>query len=292
MAFVRLDPECIRCLLKKHLNAAPETASEAERTAYMQQMLRLIADASPFEGAPVLVSEIEALQREMFGIVRDFSKEKAAFNELMLSLEDGLWQKITEAQDPLYAAVQFAMIGNYIDFGAMDRVDEQTLSDLLADSSRFVPSQEAYDAFRKNVHNARKLVYLTDNCGEIVMDKLLIRQMHVLNPDMNITVITRGAPVLNDATLEDAMACALDEHALVMHNGSGIAGTCLAKISDEARANIDSADMIIAKGQANFETLRRCEKNVFYIFLCKCDLYANRFKVPKLKGMLLRDCES
>ena len=82
MAFVRLDPECIRCLLKKHLNAAPESAAKEARVSYMQRMLRLIADASPFEGAPVLVSEIEALQKEMFGIVRDFSNEKKAFNEL------------------------------------------------------------------------------------------------------------------------------------------------------------------------------------------------------------------
>ncbi len=139
MAFVRLDPECIRCLLKKHLNAAPESASKEARVSYMQRMLRLMADASPFEGAPVLVSEIEALQREMFGIVRDFSKEKAEFNQLMLTLEDGVWQRISAAEDPLYAAVQFAMIGNYIDFGAMDRVDEKTLNAQLEDSSRFAP---------------------------------------------------------------------------------------------------------------------------------------------------------
>jgi len=181
MAFVRLDPECIRCLMKKHLNAAPETAKKEEIVSYMQRMLKLMADASPYEGAPVLVSEIEALQREMFGIVRDFSREKAAFNELMLSLEDGIWKRISAALDPLYAAVQFAMIGNYIDFGAMERVDEQTLSSLLGDSSRFVPEKESYDAFRCDVLHAKKIVYLTDNCGEIVMDKLLLRAIHALN---------------------------------------------------------------------------------------------------------------
>ena len=292
MAFVRLDPECISCLLKKHLNAAPETAPKEARVAYMQRMLRLMAEASPFNGAPVLVSEIEALQKEMFGLVRDFSQEKAEFNALMLSLEDGVRQKIAEAPDPLYAAVQFAMIGNYIDFGAMDRVDEQTLNTLLEDSARFVPQQEAYDAFCQDVLKAKRIAYLTDNCGEIVMDKLLLRQIHLLNPACELTVITRGAPVLNDATIEDALACGLDEYAHVMHNGSGIAGTCLEKISEQARAVIDAADMIIAKGQANFETLRRCEKNVYYIFLCKCELYAKRFGVPRLQGMLVRDEEA
>jgi len=292
MAFVRLDPECIRCLLNKHLNAAPETAGQEARVLYMQKMLRLIADASPLEGAPVLVSQIEALQKEMFGIVRDFSQEKTAFNALMLSLEAGIGARIEQAEDPLHAAVQFAMIGNYIDFGAMDRVDEQTLSALLEDSARFAPQRAAYEAFRADVLSAKRLTYLTDNCGEIVMDKLLIRQMKKLNPVLDITIITRGAPVLNDATLEDALSCGLDEHARVINNGSGIAGTCLKMISPEALDRIVGADVIIAKGQANFETLRRCGKNVYYIFLCKCDLYANRFKVPRLQGMLLRDCES
>ena len=292
MAFVRLDPECIRCLLDKHLFAAPDTASKEQRVAYMQRMLRLIAEASPHEGAPVLVSEIEALQKEMFGIVRDFSKEKAAFNALMLSLEEKIHTAIEAAEDPLYAAVQYAMIGNYIDFGAMDRVDEGTLSALLCDSGRFMPQREAYEALRADVLRAKTLVYLTDNCGEIVMDKLLIRQMKKLKADLAITVIARGEPVLNDATAEDALAYGLDELARVTGNGSRIAGTCLNAISSEARALIGGADVIIAKGQANFETLRRCGKNVYYIFLCKCALYANRFKVPRLQGMLVRDHES
>ena len=292
MAYVRLDPECIRCLIKKHLNAAPQSAPYEERTRYMQRMLRLIAEASPYEGAPVLVSRIEALQKEMFGMQRDFSREKAEFNALMLSLEEGIWQKISRADDPLYAAVQFAMIGNYIDFGAMDRVDEQTLSALLEDSARFMPGKEAYASFRKDVLGASSLVYLTDNCGEIIMDKLLIRQMKALNPALQVTIITRGAPVLNDATAEDALFCGLDEHARVIGNGSGIAGTCFADISEEALHLIDSADMLVAKGQANFETLRRCGKNLYYIFLCKCELFASRFGVPRFQGMLLRDSES
>ncbi len=140
--------------------------------------------------------------------------------------------------------------------------------------------------------NAKKLVYLTDNCGEIVMDKLLLRRIHAINPAREMTVVTRGAPVLNDATMEDALNCGLDEHARVTHNGSGIAGTCLERISKEAREVIDAADVIIAKGQANFETLRRCGKNVYYIFLCKCELYARRFGVPRLQGMLIRDAQS
>ncbi len=278
--------------MKKHLNAAPKTAAQEVRVAYMQRMLRLVAEASPYEGAPVLVSQIEALPKEMFGIERDFSKEKDAFNELMLSLETGICARIEAADDPLYAAIQFAMIGNYIDFGAMDRAEVERLNELMENSARFVPGRDAYEAFRTDVLAARTLVYLTDNCGEIVMDKLLIRQMKRLNPSLSVTVITRGAPILNDATVEHALFCGLDEHARVIGNGSGIAGTCFSDISEEAKSLIDGADLLVSKGQANFETLRRCGKNVYYIFLCKCDMFARRFGVERFQGMLLRDAES
>ena len=292
MSPVRLDPACIKCLLDKHLNAAPESAPQETRVEFMQRVLRLIADAPVSEGAPVLVSRIEALEKDMFGIGKDYSEEKRAFNELMLSLEEGIWTRITQAEDPLYAAVQFAMIGNYIDFGAMDRVDESKLLELLGDSARFVPQRNAYEAFKRDVLGAKKLVYLTDNCGEIVMDKLLIRQIHRMNPEADLTVIARGGNVLNDATVPDALAVGIDEHARVMGNGSAIAGTPLSSVSEETVCAIDSAAVIVAKGQANFETLRRCGRNVYYIFLCKCELFAKRFGVPRFQGMLLKDADS
>ena len=291
MAHVRLDPECIRCLLGKHLNAAPETASQQERIVFMQRLLSMIAQAPITEGAPVLVSRIERLEKEMFGITKDYAEEKRMFNDLMLGMEKEIWQRIEQSANPLYTAVQFAMIGNFIDFGAMDHVDEAKLMELLENSSQFVPQESAFAAFSSDVVAAKKLVYLTDNCGEIVMDKLLLRQIHVMNPDAELTVIVRGEPVLNDATIDDVMSVGIDELARVIGNGSGIAGTSLSAISQEALEEIDNADMLIAKGQANFETLRRCGRNVYYIFLCKCELFARRFSVPRFQGMLLRDDE-
>ena len=291
MAHVRLDPECIRCLLGKHLNAVPETASQQERIVFMQRLLSMIAQAPITEGAPVLVSRIEQLEKDMFGISKDYTEEKRLFNDLMLGMEKEIWKRIEQSKNPLYTAVQFAMIGNFIDFGAMDHVDEAKLMELLENSSQFVPQESAFAAFSSDVVAAKKLVYLTDNCGEIVMDKLLLRQIHVMNPDAELTVIVRGEPVLNDATIDDAMSVGIDELAHVIGNGSGIAGTSLSAISQEALEQIDNADMLIAKGQANFETLRCCGRNVYYIFLCKCELFAHRFSVPRFQGMLLRDDE-
>ena len=132
-------------------------------------------------------------------------------------------------------------------------------------------------------------MYLTDNCGEIVMDKLLIEEIQKLNQKAEVTVIVRGLPVLNDVTMEDAIQVGLTEMVNVIGNGSEIAGTYLEDISEEAKNVIDDADVILAKGQGNFETLRMCGKNIYYIFMCKCEMFAKRFQVPRYYGMLIND---
>ena len=109
------------------------------------------------------------------------------------------------------------------------------------------------------------------------------------NPNAQITVIVRGKPVLNDVTIEDAIQVGLTDIVNVIGNGSEIAGTYLEDISEEAKNVIDDADVILAKGQGNFETLRMCEKNIYYIFMCKCEMFAKRFQVPKYYGMLISD---
>ena len=99
----------------------------------------------------------------------------------------------------------------------------------------------------------------------------------------------RGLPVLNDATMEDAKQVKLSDIASVSDNGTAIAGTCLERISFEARQKIDEADLILAKGQGNFETLRYCKRNVYYAFMCKCKMFADKFGVPQYTGMFIND---
>ena len=118
-----------------------------------------------------------------------------------------------------------------------------------------------------------------------------MRTIARLYPSLEITAIVRGGDVSNDATMEDAQQVRLSEAARVLHNGTNVAGTWLEGISEEARKIIDSADVIISKGQANFETLRKCGKNIYYIFLCKCDMFARNFGVKRLTGMLINDRE-
>ena len=293
MSVNRLEPECIRCLVSKQLTAYPETATPAQQIEYMQRFLKLVAQARHDVGVPAISRDLKNLKKELFGAQEDFTEIKRHFNALMLSREPGLQQKLDEADDPLLLAIQYAFVGNYIDFGgAMHKVQEEELSRLIADAPGFELNADVCEALRNEIMRAGRIVYLTDNCGEIVMDKLLMRVIRLMNPSAQLTVMVRGDDVLNDATRDDAEQVGLAEVAAVMDNGSDVAGTWLEDISDEARLTIENADLILAKGQANFETMRGCGLNVFYLFMCKCNLFATRFNVPRFTGMLIHDRDS
>ena len=133
------------------------------------------------------------------------------------------------------------------------------------------------------------MVYITDNAGEIVLDGLLMEQLLAIRPDLQLTALVRGGFVLNDATLEDAQAVGLPALVPVVGNGNALPGTVWHALSDQARALLADADMIVAKGQANFETLHESGLNIYYLLLCKCDYFVRRFQVPRLTGMFVNE---
>lgn len=289
MEQTRLRPECIKCLLKGQLDKHPESITAPEKTDYMQKILKLIAEAEQSMGAPVIVRSIYALQKEMFGYERDFSEIKRHFNEVMLERESQIALEMEASPDALKLGIQYAMTGNYIDFGAMEHVDEEKLKQLLDAAKDNPVDASEYQALKADLLKAERITYITDNCGEIVLDKLLIREIRKMNPKAAVTVVVRGEDVINDATMEDALQVGLTDIAEVIGNGSNVGGTCLDEISDQARTAINTADMVIAKGQGNFETMSACGRNVYYIFMCKCDMFAQRFEVPLYTGLLVND---
>ena len=289
MEMRRLHPECISCMTKVHLDQCPKDIPEEKKVEYMQKVLKIIAEAPAKYGAPVIVRTIQQLQEEMLGIKQEYAEIKRHYNAVMMQYEEQVVERMEESEDPIKMGIQYAMIGNYIDFGARITVTEDHLTELLNTPERFGVDQKQYEELISDLEKAEKLVYLTDNCGEIVMDKLLIKQIKNKYPDLEIVVMVRGAEVMNDATMEDAKQVGICGLAKVMPNGSDIAGTWREEISEEAKKELDEADVIISKGQGNFETLRKCGLNIYYIFLCKCDLFANTFGVPKLTGMLMNE---
>ncbi len=289
MGILRFNSQCVDCILGKFLNKAPDGTDEATRLSYVRNLLKIIADADNSVSAPEIVARATALKNEMFGYSDDFAVVKKHFNALMLSKENDVRQIIQNSAEPLETAVKFALLGNYIDFGAMDSVSEIKLAELLSSVEDIVLNQTEFDNFVTDLKSAKRLVYLTDNCGEVVLDKLLIEVITRQFPQMAVNIIVRGQPVLNDATEDDATQVGLNTVADLLSNGTDIAGTCIEKLSSKARTLVENADVIISKGQGNFETLYGCGLNVYYIFLCKCSMFSKRFNVPKFTGMFLND---
>ena len=294
-----LHPACVSCLIKKQIDRYPASAPREEVLTYMRRLGQMMAELPDRTGGPAIMEAITDIRREVFGdaaalVEADYPAIKRHFNALMLETvaRQGIFERIMTSPDPLRIALGYAMTGNFIDFGAMDSVDEAKLATLLDQSpERISPDLPAYADLRADLETARRLTLLTDNCGEIVLDKLLAETIHRLYPALSVTVIVRGGEVLNDATMEDARQVGLDrlDGITLLDNGDRLAGTDLTRISPEALAAITEADLIIAKGQGNYETLRGCDLPIYYAFLCKCDFFASRFGVPVYTGMLVRE---
>lgn len=286
---IRLSSECIKCLLNKYMNNLPCEMDEDTKIEYFQKILKIISETNPEVSAPEIVAEVTTLQKEMFGKAEDYTELKKYYNTLMDNLGKDLSCNIEKSSDGFRLAMCYSMLGNYIDFGAMDSVDENKLKEMLKTASDIKFDNVEFDNLKADLSKAKKLVFITDNCGEVALDKLFMSKIKKYYPHIDLQIIVRGAPVLNDATIEDALQIGLDKIANVTSNGSNVAGTCIDKISAEAKQIIDSADVIIAKGQGNFETMRYCQRNVYYMFLCKCQLFADRHQVPRFTPMLLND---
>ena len=286
---IRLNADCINCMLKRYLSRVPNHLTESERLEYMQMICEQVGAASKEEGAPVLVQSIKNELKIRYDLQEDYTEEKHYFNHMMLQKEDDIKSVVLKSKDPLKLALQYSMTGNYIDFGSMNVVDEEYLARLFDTVEKRPIYENAYNDMCNDLCKAKKLVFITDNCGEIVLDKVLIKTIMEQYPHVEITVMVRGGETLNDATIKDAKEAGMTDLVKVIHNGNDIAGTCMSRLSEEALNCLNESDLILSKGQANFETLRGCGKNIYYIFLCKCDMFANRFGVEKYTGMFLND---
>ena len=289
---MKFHAECAACLVEANLRKAAPIQDQALRAEYMRKICEIIAGADMENEAPPLVdARIIRLRRDLLGIEDDYTAIKHSFNQLLLGLCDKLRARIDGAEDPLYAALQLSMAGNYIDFGVLRDVDPDELLRLLDDAAEKHVDREEYEQLRADLARpGGELVFIHDNCGEIVLDKLLIETIKRLYPQQEIVSLVRGTPVLNDATLEDAVEAGLPEVAELMENGlEYVAGTDLKCVPEAVRERIENAKLLIAKGQGNFETLAGCGLNVYYLFLSKCAGYTQWYGFERFSGVLAND---
>ena len=259
---MRTGKYCRECLLRSEERKVEQEQNWEKKQLFLDQVRAALRDEDLELSPPEYLAEFTELYERHFGAQTAFDPLKRHFNELMLKKEPEIRKRIEASEDPVATAIQAAQAGNYIDYIALGEIDGDQLEQLLFQNGEKGLKPEVYDSFKADLSSAKNLVYITDNCGEIVVDKVLIQELKKFYPQVDVTVIVRGAGVANDASMEDAVQVGLSDEARVIGNGTRIAGTSLNRISREAKEIIGRADVIIAKGQGNYETLSGCGLNV------------------------------
>ena len=289
---IGMDHQCYLCHFRRNMETARSLGDDAKATVFARELMKLYLSMPEGASSPTVSPGTNALFMRIFGLEEDrFREEKERSNAFVLQRLDAIRQRTESAPDPVYAGLQMAVLGNYIDFSALQgEVSFEKLDTMLSEALHMELDRQVYAALCTDLQNAKELLYLTDNAGEIGFDRIFAEHLHKAYPHVNITFCVRGGPAQNDATRADAAAVGIPFP--VIDNGNTVPGTELSLLSKEAKAAMDHADIIISKGQGNTETLLGCGYNIYYAFLIKCPRFIDRFQQPKLTPMLVSERKS
>ena len=287
---MKLNSKCMACQIRKQEAKIRHFNDEDRKKQYMEAIRQRFEHPKDDDCVPSISTELKKFYCSIWGVpMEDFTRINKEYDQLMLDLEAELRSTIRYSEDPLKAALIYARTGNYIDFAALPEVSKETALSLIKSENKDDLDEQEYRQFCQDMKKAENVVYITDNCGEIVLDKIAIQILKKIFPNIRITALVRGLPAGNDATMEDAEFCGLTDVVPVLGNGNDVGGTWLHGISTHARELLYNADVIIAKGQGNYETLHGCGLNIYYLFLCKCDWFQQLFHAKLLQGMFINE---
>ena len=286
---ISANTQCLLCHLERNVLLARKLGDEAKATAFAKELMKVYINSPATASAPYFGPETSRLFHEFYGLDVDrFKQEKMDSNAFVLPRLPQLRQTAQSAPDPVFAGLQLAILGNYIDFAALrDEVSFEKLDAMIETALDMELDMANYAALCADLEKGKTLLYLTDNAGEIGFDRIFAEEIHKKYPHLQITFCVRGGPANNDATREDAEEVGIPFP--VIDNGNCIAGTQLDMLGVEAKQAFETADVILSKGQGNAETLLGCGYNVYYAFLVKCPIFMERFQKPKLAPMLVKE---
>lgn len=268
--------DCIPCCLRQALETVRRATDDPKlHLAVMQEVNRRLGSAHLDQTPAALCRVAYQVVAELTGTADPYLHEKRLYNQKVMDNYDHLLRLLDEAPNRLHRALQLAVAGNVIDHGIgkpfdIDREVPQVIQRGFAIDD--TPKLEAELA----APGRRNILYMLDNAGEIVFDKLLI---DILRESHDVTACVRGGPIINDATIDDARQVGLTEMVKVITTGSSAIGVEMSEASDELKNAMAQADLIISKGQANFETLSGRPENYYFILKAKCDCVARDLAV-------------
>jgi uncharacterized protein with ATP-grasp and redox domains len=262
--------DCIPCIVNSFFRLLKSgIVPDAEQEPAMRRLLDFLSRADYHQSPPALGREMHCMIREVLKNPDPYKAIKDKFNTMMLGLYDDFQNMVQQADDPFDMAMRLSIAGNVIDFGPqrqldiMDTIQRVVHADLAIDDSR---------QLRRDVDAASTVLYVGDNCGEIVTDKLFIEALN--HPSVYFAV--RGGPVLNDATVADAQRVGMDHVAHIVTTGDDAPGAVWETASDDFKKVFLAADVVIAKGQGNLEGLIDVKHNIYFLLVIKCDLIAHQ----------------
>jgi uncharacterized protein with ATP-grasp and redox domains len=269
------DYRCIYCLMRSYGNRLEKADIPAETKGVFTRKLLNVLDEKWFTiSAPDCAREIQILYRSLISDPDPFKEAKKVSNDTALGMYPDLADRVRNSKDPFLTALKLAIAGNIIDFAVHDSCDlPGTIEGVLA--SDFSVDHSGY--LREALRKAGRVLYIGDNAGEIVFDKLFISEL--AHPGLTFAV--RGGPAINDATMEDAVYTGMTSVARVISSGHDASTTVLEKSGEEFRRYYQEADLIISKGQGNLEGLiGEADRRIFFLLMVKCDVIAEYLKVP------------
>lgn len=266
--------DCYPCVLRQALEAARMAgASDAQQRAVVRETLTILQSLPDGTTPPEIGSQIHQMVRELTGHDDPYHEAKAAATEKALALLPKLRALVRNAADPIETAVRISIAGNIIDLGPDPDYDLwETVEKVLHQPFAI----NHLPVLRQRLAQASGILYLGDNTGETVFDRVLIETL-----DKPVTYVVRGGPVLNDAAMPDALAAGLDSVAEVIDNGARITGTVLSTCSEAFRKRFEAAELILAKGMGNYETLSNVRAPIFFLLQVKCPVIGADIGAPK-----------
>ncbi len=262
-------------------------ASDEQIGTTMTEVFRELTDVDYTTVPPVLAANICRITRRITGVADPYAADKARYNAFAQSLLPRMRRLADSAPDPFAARVKLAIAANIIDFGKNSNLREEEVAACMSRALDTPVDPAAIERLRQAVAEADSILYLCDNTGEIVFDWLLMETA----PNEKVTCVVRGEPVLNDATLDDASAVGLTKHVRVISNGSDTPGTVLEECSGQVQDAYRNADLVIAKGQGNYETLSdAADSRVFFLLQVKCPVIADHIGYPLGSFVVQRHC--
>lgn len=280
-----MDTRCIECLDRSNRRIIQKYKLENDaairfNTWYNNQIALL------GQQTVELQQRITRKLTEITGIQDLYTDEKKASNQLALSLYTVWKPRVESSSDPLLLALKLAIAGNIMDYGAHDQFNlEATIKQVITTPFAIDHSE----LLRQRLAKSESLLYLADNAGEIVFDRLLLETIG----HQNATLVVRGGPVLNDATFSDAEAVGIGQVASIISSGLALPSTYPEKSSEEMKRHFKEADLIISKGQGNLEGLiEQADPRIFFLLMAKCDVIAEKIGVNKGSFIVLNLTEN